>query len=61
MFLEIVYVKDVTDCNTKQSHWSFADTNVLFIWALETCKFEKSHPTSSELLKWQVLSCVGKF
>lgn len=52
MFLEIVYVKDVMDCNTKHSRWSFADKNVLFNWALETYKFEKSDCTCSELLKW---------
>lgn len=52
MFLEIVYVKDVRDCNTEHSHWSFADRNVVFSWSLEICMFEKSDPTSSELLKW---------
>lgn len=40
------------DCNTKHSLWSFADTNVLFNGALEMCKFEKSDPICSELLKW---------
>lgn len=29
MFLEIVYVKDVMDCNTKHSCWSFADKKCL--------------------------------
>lgn len=29
MFLEIVYVKDVMDCNTKHSSWSFADKKCL--------------------------------
>lgn len=52
MFLEIEYVTDVVDCNTEHSHWSFADTNVFFNWALETCKFENGDPTSSEFLKW---------
>lgn len=29
MFLEIVYLKDVMDCNPKHRHWSFADKKCL--------------------------------
>lgn len=51
MFLEIMYVKDVMDCNTKHSRVLLIK-NVLFSWVLETCKFEKRDYTCSELLKW---------